>query len=442
MSLFTCTNCDSQFPKWYGRCPECSQWGTLVEQSNPASNSKSSKQKTSHKAIASLSIQQNQKIKDQASFRLRTQNTEVDRVLGGGIVPGSLLLLSGEPGRGKSTLAAMLACSLFKSSSHVLYISGEESLIQLKERFLRLSLAFDQVHYLEAHPIETIIATIEKELPTFVIIDSIQTIGSQVLEAPLASPNLVRYITNLLLTFTKQTNIPILLIGQVTKEGSLAGPKTLEHLVDVVLSLEGDSVHALRFLRSSKNRFGSTGEVGVFEMTNHGLIALENPSKHFLQERVAVPGSVLTATLEGSRVFLVEVQALVEKNAYSVPIRRASGFDQNRLMMLCAILSKRASLSLQDHDVYINVVGGIELHEPASDLAVCAAILSAKTNKIQEYPVIYLGEVGLGGELRSVPLLEQRVKECKRFGIKEIIVPMRQKLPQTKGITQISELSS
>lgn len=429
--MYVCTNCDAQFPKWMGQCSECQKWGTVKEEETSASFT------TKNIPTTPISLSA---IKQHEQKRLSTHTEEIDRVLGGGIVPGSLLLLSGEPGVGKSTLVASLACALKNTTSSVFYISGEESVEQLQGRLARLSLPFDHLQYLEAQPVETLAATLKKEKPTLAIVDSIQTIPSLLLNATPGSPNLIRYATHLFLELAKQTRVPILLIGQVTKEGSLAGPKTLEHLVDVVLSLEGDSVHAFRILRATKNRFGPTGEVGVFEMTEKGLIPIVNPSEHFLEERTPVPGSVITATVEGSRVFLVEVQALVEKASYGNPIRRASGFDQNRLMMLCAILSKRAGLSLSDKDVYVNVIGGMNLQEPAVDLAVCAAISSAQKNIADKDLVVYLGEVGLGGEVRSVSLMEKRRKEIARLGIKKSIVPKKQQKASEQGIEQIREL--
>jgi DNA repair protein RadA/Sms len=378
--------------------------------------------------------------------RIGTGSAEVDRVLGGGVVRGSLVLLSGEPGIGKSTLVAQVAGRIttpnpsLKSrgdetgslplgkrevggGQSVLYISGEESAPQLAGRFSRLGLDAACVSFLEALPVETIVATIEHEKPTLAIVDSVQTLVSSDLDSASGTPAMVRYATSLLLDLAKRTNIPILLIGQVTKDGYIAGPKTLEHLVDVVVSLEGDPVHAYRILRATKNRFGATDEVGVFEMAADGLRAVENPSARFLEERRNVPGSVIAATVEGSRVFLVEVQALVEKTGYGTPVRRASGFDQNRLQMLCAILSKHAGLKLGEADIYVNVIGGLDLREPAADLAVCAAIVSAAKNRSMPLPTVYVGEVGLGGEVRSVSQIERRVAEAKRMGIETVVTP-------------------
>ncbi len=413
--MFACSNCDAQFPKWAGRCTECGKWGTVVDENGQETTNKF-QVKSKAKAAKSVPIAEAAKGSDPG--RVATGVSEVDRVLGGGLVRGSLVLLSGEPGIGKSTLVAQIAGTVPS-----LYVSGEESAPQLAGRFSRLNLNASGVNFLEALPVETIVATIEKEKPSLAIIDSVQTLVSVELDSVAGTPAMVRYATSLLLDLAKRTNIPILLIGQVTKDGAIAGPKTLEHLVDVVVSLEGDPVHAYRLLRTMKNRFGSADEVGVFEMTATGLATVDNPSARFLEERKNVAGSVVAAAVEGSRVFLVEVQALVEKASYGTPVRRASGFDQNRLQMLCAILSKHAGLKLGESDVYVNVIGGLSLEEPAADLAVCAAIVSASRNEAQNGPVVFVGEVGLGGEVRSVVHLDRRAAESKRMGIQTVVTP-------------------
>lgn len=437
--MFACTKCDAQFPKWAGRCTECSAWGTIVdEETQPLATSRQLSGKGSlAKAVKSTPLSDT---KGTSLERLPSGDVEVDRVLGGGFVPGSLTLLSGEPGIGKSTLVASIAGAIAKQDRTVLYISGEESAYQLADRFARLGGLQQNVHYLEALPVETLVATIEKERPALAIIDSVQTLTSSEVDGSAGSPALVRYATSILLELAKRSGTSLLLIGQVTKDGNVAGPKTLEHLVDAVMTLEGDPVHAYRLLRSTKNRFGATHEVGVFEMTGEGLRAVENPSARFLAERANVAGSVIAAAVEGSRVFLVEVQALVDKAAFGTPVRRASGFDSNRLQMLCAILSRRTRSSLGEKDVYINVVGGMELTEPAADLAVCAAILGALKNETTPGPVLALGEVGLGGEVRSVPLIERRLAEAMRLGIPHAIIP--QKAPAAPDGMEIKRINS
>lgn len=411
--MYACTKCDAQSAKWSGRCTECGGWGTLADEGEMPL-----KAKTAAKAKARGAAPKPSPLTEAAKTdltRIKTGSEEIDRVLGGGIVPGSLVLLSGEPGIGKSTIVAMMANAI----PSVLYVSGEESASQLAGRFQRLGISGEKVQHLEPYPAEDVIRTAEHLAPKLVVIDSIQTLPVDAVEGIAGSPNAVRAATSMLMEYAKRTHVPVIVIGQVTKDGSVAGPKTLEHLVDVVLALEGDPLHAWRILRATKNRFGSTDETGVFEMSGSGLVAVEQPSARFLAERVTVPGSVIASSVEGSRVFLVEVQALVEKTSFGTPTRRASGFDQNRLQMLCAILSKRTKLSLSDKDVYVNVVGGLELKEPGTDLAVCAAILSAARDTALP-PTLFVGEVGLGGEVRSAPFLERRKAEAERMGIKNV----------------------
>lgn len=427
--MFHCTHCDAQYPKWSGKCLECDHWGTIKEESETSSPALRAG-KTNAKAKEPTSLK-NIKAQDE-HVRLSIGDPEIDRVLGGGIVNGSLTLLSGEPGIGKSTLVAMIASRIASTNRDVLYVSGEESGLQLKSRFDRIAnvgaghappLPIDRIKFLEMVSVEDLVATLEKEKPALAIVDSVQTMFSNLVDAQSGSPTLVRYATSCLLELAKRTGISLLLVGQVTKDGSVAGPKTLEHLVDTVLSLTGEPSHELRILEATKNRFGATDEVGVFEMTSEGLKAVENPSARFLAERASVPGSVIATVREGSRIFLVEVQALVEKSFYGNPVRRANGMDQNRLQMLIAILSKRAGLHLGESDVYVNVVGGMQLKEPASDLAVCAAIMSAAKNRVDNEPVVYIGEVGLGGEIRNVMAVDKRVAEAKRVGIEKAVTP-------------------
>jgi DNA repair protein RadA/Sms len=431
--MFHCTHCDAQYPKWSGKCLECDHWGTIKEESDAPSTSPAARASGSKAKPKETTSLKGIKAQDE-HVRLSIGEHELDRVLGGGIVTGSLTLLSGEPGIGKSTLVAGMAAKIASTKHDVLYVSGEESAMQLKSRFDRLNADLSRINFLEMVSVEELVATLEKEKPTLAIVDSVQTMFSNAVEAQSGSPTLVRYATSCLLELAKRTGISLLLVGQVTKDGSVAGPKTLEHLVDTVLSLTGEPSHELRILEATKNRFGATDEIGVFEMTSEGLKAVENPSARFLAERVSVPGSVIATVREGSRIFLVEVQALVEKSFYGTPVRRANGMDQNRLQMLIAILSKRAGLHLGESDVYVNVVGGMQLKEPASDLAVCAAIMSAAKNRIDSEPIVYIGEVGLGGEIRNVMAVDKRVTEAKRVGIEKSVTP--------KTMKSVKELSS
>lgn len=439
--MFICTHCDSQSLKWSGRCVTCGQWGTVFDEAEVPTKGTTSKAKgTKSRPAATLNLSS---ATTAIVERQSTNISELDRVLGGGLVPGSVTLLAGEPGIGKSTLVAQLAASFMSSPPpyeggglgevrNSYYASGEESEGQVRLRFVRLGLDPQHVVFSNATETGSIIAAAETMKPSIVIVDSIQTMMTDGVESFPGTPTAVRAATSELISYAKASNVPVLIIGQVTKDGIVAGPKTLEHLVDTVLTLEGDATSAYRLLRASKNRFGSVEDVGVFAMTEKGMIPVENPSAMFLKERVDGPGSVVTCIMEGNRPFLVEIQALVDKSFFPNPVRRTSGYDVGRLQMLLAILSKRAGVRVHDQDVYVNVVGGLKLDEPSADLAVAAAILSAIDNVTFPAKTIVIGELGLGGEVRSVAFSERRRKEAERLGFKTILDP--------KSIKTVSEL--
>ena len=413
-TTFICSNCDAQFPKWQGRCAECGKWGTIEESSKfKVQNSKSSQPPAKTLSLDSIATENIQ--------RMKTGMDEFDRVLGGGIVPSSLVLVGGEPGIGKSTLILQVAETIHNL---VLYVSGEESGSQIKMRLGRLNLSGKNIQFLGEPHLETICATLEAVKPKLAIIDSIQTIYSDQVPSEPGSIAQVRTATVKLLEVAKKTETAIFIIGHITKEGVVAGPKTLEHLVDTVVYLEGERYHEYRILRTIKNRFGSTSEVGVFEMTGLGMQEVKNPSAIFLMDRKnPTSGSIVTPALEGSRIFLAEVQALVTKTSFGYPQRKSVGFDSNRLNLLIAVLQKRAGLPLESFDVHINIAGGLKIADPSLDLAVCLAIISAYKNKIIENTTIAFGEVGLGGEVRAVSQVEKRVQEAKKLGFTKIFMP-------------------
>lgn len=418
MSMFSCTHCDAQQSKWAGRCGECGSWGTLVE----GGSERTKPSRSVSKARATV-VDFAHPEKERATHR-PTQIAELDRVLGGGVVPGSVLLLAGEPGIGKSTLIGHMAKS---SSSRLLISSGEESPSQIRLRLDRLAVPMDRVAMIEETTVEAIATAIETLSPALVVVDSIQTASTLEVDGLPGSPSQVRASAVKLVELAKRSGCAILIVGQVTKDGSVAGPKMLEHLVDVVLSMEGEASTAYRILRAAKNRFGTTDEVGIFEMTSAGLTGVANPSERFLAERQVGPGSVVTCLMEGNRPFLVEVQALVDKTSFGYPVRRASGFDLNRLQLLIAIANRFAGAELDQKDVYVNIVGGLRAEEPAVDLAVLTALLSARNGT--SFPdAIVLGEVGLSGEVRSIPFIDRRLAEASRFGMKTAIIP------QTKAV--------
>lgn len=416
-TIFVCSKCDTQFPKWLGQCPGCGSWGTIAEQAIQ------DREMVKNLVAPAAELIKFDQIRSEEFPRLKTKIEELDQVLGGGIVLGSLVLIGGEPGIGKSTLVLQIAVQLASQRS-VLYVSGEESAEQIKMRLDRLNFSGQGLQFLGETDIMTICASIEKYKPSLVIIDSIQTMSFAGLPSEAGSVNQVRACTVKLLETAKKNHLPIFIVGHVTKEGVVAGPKTLEHLVDTVLYLEGDPYHQYRLLRTVKNRFGSTSEVGVFEMTDRGLIEVKNPSEIFLSQRDEnLAGSVVGAVMEGTRAFLVEVQALVARTNFGYPQRRALGFDLNRLQLLAAVLTRRCGLNLGNSDIHLNIVGGITIEEPAVDLAVCLAIASAYKNKPVNSKIAAIGEVGLGGEIRMVSNLEPRIKEAEKLGFKKIIIP-------------------
>ena len=416
-TIYACSACDAQFPKWSGRCLECGGWGTLQMQTVD--------QKTSDKmaGVSPAQVIDLEKLTGLAeSQRLSTNLEELDRVLGGGVLPGSLILLGGEPGIGKSTIVAQIADAIGRNGQ-VIYSSGEESAGQIKVRFDRLGIKAANIKFLSETNAEKIITPIKELKPHLVIIDSIQTIYSSGIAGESGSLNQIRGSAVNFLEAAKTNNIAIILIGHITKDGSLAGPKALEHIVDTVLYLETETNHGYRVLRATKNRFGSINEIGIFEMTAKGFKQVPNPSLIFVEQNQSLTGSVISCVMEGTRPFLIEVQALVSKTVFGYPQRKASGFDLNRLQILIAVLTKRANLNLTNQDVILNVVGGLKITEPSLDLAVSAAIASSLLNQPLSRQTLVLGEVGLSGEIRQIAKLEARLKEAEKLGFTKAILP-------------------
>ncbi|KKR99492.1 MAG: repair protein radA protein [Candidatus Magasanikbacteria bacterium GW2011_GWC2_41_17] len=409
---------------------ECGSWSTIKETGVVAAQIKNLKDKKNN-APAGKTINFGNIIGQEVT-RLKTGMDEFDRVLGGGLAPGGLTLLGGEPGIGKSTLVLQIASAL---PTKVLYVSGEESAEQVKLRFDRLKLQPSQLEFLDETNVETICATIEQVKPALAIVDSIQTLTSIEVTGPAGNPTQLKAACAKLTETAKNTRVPIIIIGHVTKEGTLGGPKTLEHIVDTVMYLEGDKFHQFRILRSVKNRFGSTAEAGIFEMTALGLKEVKNPSEAFLSGRgEPVPGSIITCLIAGSRPILLEIQALVTRTNFGYPQRRASGFDLNRLQVLIAVLAKRTGLPLESYDIFLNVIGGLKADEPAADLAVVLAIASALKNKNLPPDLVAFGEVGLGGEVRPVAQMERRLSETQKMGMKYAVLPPTKELLKSSGI--------
>lgn len=414
-SVFICQNCGVQSPKWIGHCSSCGEWNTFVEEII-STEKKAFLQVLSKSNIKPILLSEIN-LADQE--RMNTANGEFNRVIGGGVVPGSLILLGGEPGIGKSTLVLQIALNL--SGKKILYISGEESLQQLKMRANRLKGSNSTCLFLCETSLETILMQIESERPDLVIIDSIQTLSTELAESSPGSVTQIRECTAGLMKLAKAEHIAMILIGHINKEGSLAGPKVLEHIVDTVLQFEGDRNYFYRILRSMKNRFGSTAELGIFEMRQDGLHEVANPSEMLLSSHnEGLSGTAIAASIEGMRSFMIEVQALVSSAAYGMPQRSATGFDLRRMNMLLAVLEKRAGFKLMVKDVFLNLAGGIRVDDPAMDLSVIAAILSSNFDVAIDKQIAFAGEVGLTGEIRPVNRIEQRIAEAQKLGFKEI----------------------
>lgn len=420
-SVYICNECGYSSPKWLGKCPGCNSWNTLTETLEKVQ--KSSVQKPASVSSTINRPQRISEVKHNADARFSTGLSELDRVLGGGIVAGELVLVGGDPGIGKSTLLLQI-CENAGKTKKILYVSGEESAAQIKIRAERLNVHTDNLYLMSETDVETILEAICDTKPDIVIIDSIQTMHIEAITSAAGSVPQVRETTNALMKLAKTMSISMFIVGHVTKDGALAGPRVLEHMVDCVLYFEGDRQLSFRILRAVKNRFGSTNEIGVFEMRDVGLVEVENPSKMLLEGRPAdISGSSIVCAMEGTRGILAEVQALVTPTGFGNPRRMSSGIDLNRVLLLIAVLEKRAKLNLSNSDIYINVAGGLRIDETAVDLGICTAIAAAKTDCVIPPNIMFIGEVGLGGELRAVSSLEKRLTEAVNLGFKTAVVP-------------------
>ena len=425
-TVFFCNNCGAESSKWMGRCPQCGEWNSLVEE--VIKDSKQSRSTLGRTGVGNgaaipkpLSLPD---IEVAQLARISTTFPEVDRVLGGGIVPGALILLGGDPGIGKSTLLLQVSQRVADTAGQVLYASGEESQLQLKLRAERLHINSSNLSVLADTDLDRIIDQALEVRPALLVIDSIQTMYTADIDAAPGSVSQVRECTARMLRFAKEQNIPVMIIGHVTKEGNIAGPRMLEHMVDVVLYLEGERSYQFRILRSIKNRFGSTAETGIFAMEEEGLVELSNPSAALLAERADdESGSAVMIYLEGVRPILVEVQSLVTTTAFGMPRRTSIGYDLNRLIQLLAVLEKRCGFTLGNKDVYVNVIGGLKVNEPACDLSMAVAIVSNLKNRVVPADMVILGEVGLTGNIRSIPRMEQRIAEATKLGFTRFIIP-------------------
>jgi len=417
-TAYVCTECGATNPKWMGKCPECNQWDTMVE------HTIESKSTSDKRGVSLGKVSRLKDIEKEVHIRTLTGIGELDRVLGGGVVEGAITLIGGDPGIGKSTLLLQVAGHMAGQDVEILYVSGEESTHQVALRAKRLNINNSMLHLYCQTNVDSIIKVAKDTKAKIMIVDSIQTMYKDELPSAPGSVAQVRESTASFLRFAKEHGCAIFLVGHVTKQGSIAGPRILEHMVDTVLYFEGSSNHTYRILRAVKNRFGSTNEIGVFEMTDTGMVEVKNPSQMLMSQRSeGFPGSVVTVTMEGTRAILVEVQALVSQTAFGTPRRQASGMDYNRVVLLLAVLEKRAGQQLYDQDCYINIAGGLKVVEPAADLALCVAVASALKNKSVPADVAVFGEVGLTGEVRSASCAQQRINEAIRSGFNKIIIP-------------------
>lgn len=425
-TIYVCQSCGYQSSKWLGRCPECEQWNSFVEEQTAGRTSGLSGRRE-RLSVTPIAISQ---INAGEGERRATGIDELDRVLGGGVLPGMVILVGGDPGIGKSTLLLQVAGHMSHAGQSVLYVSGEESAKQTRLRAERVQAISDRLFILPDTSLERIVEHIDALRPKLIIMDSVQTLSSEQLQSGAGSIGQIREVTARMVEIAKSLDIATFLVGHVTKDGALAGPKVLEHMVDCVLYFEGEASHVFRILRAVKNRFGSVNEIGVFEMTRDGLCEVRNPSQIFLSERAKdTSGSAVVCTLEGTRPLLVEVQALASASPLAMPRRVATGLDVNRVALLIAILEKRLGLHLHGEDVYLNVAGGIRITEPAVDLGVAAAIASSFRDRAIDADLMIIGEVGLGGEVRAIPQLEARLREAEKLGFQRALVPASNRLP-------------
>ena len=431
-TIFVCQGCGYQSLKWLGKCPECGEWGSFVEErQSPALSSNGSTPTWRSRPVPIDAVEMNQRT------RVSTGIQEFDRVLGGGLVPGSLILVGGDPGIGKSTLMLQILHRLADHKHKVLYISGEESLEQIKLRSDRLGTGSDGLWVVSEVALESIRAVADEMVPNAMVVDSIQTVFTPELTSAPGSVSQVREATMHLMHLAKRTGIPIFLVGHVTKDGSIAGPRLLEHMVDTVLYFEGEQNNIFRILRAVKNRFGSTNEIGVFEMKNNGLCEVVNPSAIFVSQRPSlVPGSVVTASIEGSRPILLELQALVGRASFGTPRRTVLGVDYNRVSLLVAVMEKKLGLQLMNQDIFVNVTGGVKVDEPAVDLGIVSAIASSFFDKPVKDSTLVLGEIGLTGEVRGISQAEPRVHEARKMGFRRCLLPGNN-LKHLKGLADI-----